>query len=135
MKKSIFILSFVFVLVGLSITYLQLTRHWLYSEEIVENICVKQKFRENVYDLVLCDDAKPLVEDVNGWIIDNQLIYGSMSETGYFAISLSRLEVTEFESIHDINSFLFQSDVRSYDMNDEENISHLKYGGNRKYGK
>lgn len=76
-----------------------------------------------------------VIENVFGWIIRPGHLYGAYAREAYFLINLENLAVTHFNNLRELNMALKVNNYPRYHMNDEENISHLKYHGgrNRKY--
>jgi hypothetical protein len=72
------------------------------------------------------------VENVFGWVIRRRYLYGSCGQISYFMIDLEDFTVTRFGGMWELSEALEAKGLPRYHMNDEENISHLKYVG-RKY--
>lgn len=120
------------ILLALTLTALSLTlvRHeWFYRFEVAEGVKIVQAPHKYSYDF---HTSKGLViEDVRGWVIRTGHIYGCSGRISFFLIDSRDLNVRRFNSMTEINVALRTLDLPLYDMNDEENISHLKYDGGR----
>ena len=110
-------------------------KKWAFSGNVVGDTCINQEFMTSNYDLVICSNNKHIVDDVNGWIIEDDVIYGSFGSNKYFGFELDSELLSTFDSLHGMNYFLKSKGMQAYNMNREENVYHLLYGNarNRKY--
>jgi hypothetical protein len=139
MKRYLLVLLLV-ILVPVIITIgLFAKQHWLYRENVIANICIQQKLMTSDYDLVSCSGNEIYVSNINGWIIEKNLIYGVLSNPHkYFVLGIydsDKSTLVLYGSMSKLNSYLKTQGISSYNMSKEENLSHLKFGNgrNRKY--
>ncbi len=110
-------------------------KKWAFNGKIVGDVCLSQEFMTSNYSLVTCSNNESIVADVSGWIIEGEFIYGTFGANKYFGLKLDGELVSTFDSLHEINNYLKGKSLQYYDMDREENVYHLRYGGgrNRKY--
>lgn len=114
---------------GLAIIHHQ----YFYSFELADGVRVVQAPARHTYDIHTSKGV--VIENVFGWIIRPGHLYGACAREAYFLINLENLAVMHFNNLRELNMALKVNNHPRYHMNDEENISHLKYHGgrNRKY--
>ena len=122
------------VIIAVFVSYL-LKMHLAFYDKVVGNICIKQKLMTSTYSLNFCSNDKLLVDNINGWIIEDGVIYGAFDSASYFSFEFNGESVSTYDSLIKMNAYLRRKGLQSYDMNREENIYHLLYsnGRNRKY--
>lgn len=128
MKKYILIIALV-IFSGVLWIFINLFR---YEEVISNGFCIKQASFKEKYNIIDCSTNLVIVEDVAGWIVAEKYLYGALRDGGFFSISVGDLKLNKFSSMKSIDVFLKENGMDNYDMNDEENISHMK-DYNRKY--
>lgn len=128
MKKKLFYCAGIFFIVIFLCVAFILKDSWMFNKKLNDLFCIKQEFKEDIYDLVSCTDGNFLVRDVNGWIVNDEIIYGSKGIREYFFIDLKSKNVKEFKTLVDFDMYLKRHGIGEYDMSKEKNISHLRYG-------
>ncbi|KZN45621.1 hypothetical protein [Pseudoalteromonas luteoviolacea] len=133
-KVKLFIISPLAILFCL-VLYFILDKSYLFNGVIVGDVCISQKYFQSNYDLVNCENETMLVENVRAWIVEGEYIYGANKEDSYFIVEIYSERTDYFKSIIEIDQFLLDLGLQSYDLNSEENISHIKGvdGVERKY--
>ncbi|TQF70189.1 hypothetical protein [Pseudoalteromonas luteoviolacea] len=133
-KVEFFIVSPLSILFCLAF-YLILDESYLFNGNVVGDVCITQKYFKSSYDLVNCKNDTMLVENVRAWIVEGEYIYGASKEDSYFIMEIYSGRADYFKSIIEIEQFLLDLGLQSYDLNSEENISHIKGidGVKRKY--
>jgi hypothetical protein len=126
---AVAVVGLMFVGLGLAI----IRHQYFYSFELADGVRVVQAPAKHTYDIHTSKGV--VIENVFGWIIRPEHLYGAYAEEAYFLINLENLAVTRFNNLRELNMTLKVNNYPRYHMNDEENISHLKYHGgrNRKY--
>jgi hypothetical protein len=135
LKKVLAIIVFFLLIIVLCIAGFMAKKTWAFSYEIIENVCLEQNFMASSYKLIICSSDKVMIENINGWIIDGDFIYGAFEGDKYFGFELNDNSASVFHSMREMNSFLKKNGLQFYDLSNEENVSHLLYGNgrNRKY--
>ncbi len=134
MKKRILFIGLSIGILGLFfIFYRFATRELFFREKVAFGVVIVNEGRNGRYDLLTPRGTR--VIDAAGWIIKNPYIYGVCSNGEYFAIDCEGYSITKMASLTQMNLWLRANLLPDYNMSDEENITHLKYGGgkNRKY--
>lgn len=98
---------------------------YFFKGKIAENIYIVQRPFKDVYDMK--SSGKIIVEDIDGWVVRPNLIYGYFSKTKTYAFSISENKVYLFNNTMELDKYLHERNLPSYDMNDEENIAYLRY--------
>jgi len=108
-------------------------KHWFFRSSIVDNFELVQTPFEATYNIRVGSDV--IIEGVFGWVVTDKWLIGSCGTDQYFAIERTSEKKQLFSGLHSFNVFIISQGLKRYNMSDEENVSHLKYGGgkNRKY--
>lgn len=106
-------------------------KRFFFRSEIADKLMLVQVPFELVYNIE--SNSEVVVKNVFGWVVSPHWVIGSCESTHYFAIDRSSGVSQTFSDLSLFNAFLIANGMPRYDLSNEENVSHLKYGS-RKYG-
>ena len=101
--------------------------YW-YKARIVEDVYIAQRPFENIYD-IFSRRGKFRIYDTgnaNGWIIQDNYMYGSAVDPKFYIIDLKNLIINKFYKENEFNERLLKYNLPPLDMSTEENISDLQ---------
>jgi hypothetical protein len=135
MKKFILTALSLILLISLMIVGIFLKNIYFFKANVTEDICIEQKLMTSVYDIIDCSEGTVIAYDVHGWIINGNLFYGSYGDNYFFSFHMRESDILKFRTMNEFNIYLNSHKLPDYDVNMEENISHIKFGNgrNRKY--
>lgn len=127
-KTFLLIIAFLVFIYGVI-----LIKHaFFFSMEITDNFLIQQVPLKKQFNLIINSDQ--VINDIDGWIINEEAIYGHFQEK-YFFVSKLNHKILLFDDEKDINIHLKELNLNIYDFGYEEGIADLKFGNgrNRKY--
>jgi hypothetical protein len=133
MKNRLITVGFFLLILATAISWFG-RKYWFFRAPIVDRFELVQIPFETTYNIRAGSNV--VIEGVFGWVIADKWLIGSCGTDQYFAIERVSGEKRLFSDLRSFNQFITSQGLKRYNMSDEENVSHLKYGGgrNRKYG-
>lgn len=103
-------------------------RYYFLDVEISPEYCISQYRMKDIYNLEVCSGGV-LVNNVFGWVVMDDYIYGSTTDGPFFIVSQSRGDV-RFHTSRELNAVLNRLGLNKLDMSSETTVAHLRYGSN-----
>lgn len=102
-----------------------------HTTKIVADVCV-QEMRTSVFpNLVSCSTSEVFVSSVGGWIVEENYVYGALTNGQYFFMNNHQKDPLFFRTMHMLDIQLKKFGLLPYDMNIEQNMSHVKSNANQ----